>query len=177
VTDGALLASPPETAAITKDPIEVMDALTRKLRGKMGESQRQVNRSVPVWRFADAIGEFRASDTDSAGAPAACVECAQINLARAFDVANQADSAVATMERYVAIPPRRQNYFSDADFLRAVVRERLGQLYEANGDTVKAVNNCRAFIALWKNAEPEFQPRVAEAKRRLAMLTPVEKLR
>ena len=39
-SDGALLASFPETAASTKELIEVMDALTRKLRGKMGESLR-----------------------------------------------------------------------------------------------------------------------------------------
>jgi hypothetical protein len=44
-------------------------------------------------------------------------------------------------------------------------------------DTAKAVTNYRTFIALWKNAEPEFQPRVAEARRRLVQLTPVQKLR
>ena len=58
-----------------------------------------------------------------------------------------------------------------------MVHERLGQLYEAKGDTAKAVTNYRTFIALWKDAEPEFQPRVAEARRRLEKLTPVEKLR
>ncbi len=128
-------------------------------------------------RFADAIREFRASDTDTSGVPADCIECAQISLARAFDAANQADSTIATMERYLAIPPRRQNYVNDAHFLRAMVHERLGQLYEAKGDTAKAVSNYRTFIALWKDAEPEFQPRVAEAGRRLEKLTPVEKLR
>ncbi len=127
-------------------------------------------------RFADAIREYRASDNDTAGVPAACAECAQINLARTFDAATPADSAVATMERYLAIPPRRQNNGYDAYLLRAMVHERLGQLYEAKGDTPKAVNNCRTFIALWKNAEPEFQPRVAETKRRMEKLTPVEQV-
>ncbi len=128
-------------------------------------------------RFADAIREFRESDTDTSGVPATCVECALINLARAFDAANQADSTVATMERYLAIPGHRLTVLSDAYFLRAMVHERLGQLYEAKGDTAKAVTNYRTFIALWKNAEPEFQPRVAEARRRLVQLTPVEKVR
>lgn len=58
-----------------------------------------------------------------------------------------------------------------------MVHERLGQLYETRSDTAKAVTNYRTCIALWKNAEPEFQPRVTEARRRLDTPTPVEKLR
>ena len=38
------------------------------------------------------------------------------------------------------------------------------------GNTEKAIENYRAFIELWKNADPELQPRVADAKRRLARL-------
>ena len=45
--------------------------------------------------------------------------------------------------------------------------ERLGQLYEAKGNTTKAVEHYQAFIDLWKNADPELQPRVAGARRRL----------
>ncbi len=149
------------------------------VQGVASQSWHEVRGSIALAerRFADAIREFRASDTDTSGVPAVCVECAPINLARAFDAANQADSTVATMERYLAIPPRRQNNLSHAYFLRAMVHERLGQLYEAKGDTTKAVNKYRTFIALWKNAESEFQPRVAEARRRLEKLTPVEKVR
>ncbi len=150
------------------------------VQGVASQSWHEVRGSIALAerRFADAIREFRASDTDTSGVPASCVECAQINLARAFDAANQGDSAVATMERYLAIPPARGSYnFYDAYFLRATVHERLGQLYEARGDTAYAVNNYRAFIDLWKRAEPELQPRVADAKRRLEKLTPVEKPR
>ena len=57
------------------------------------------------------------------------------------------------------------------------IRERLGQLYEGMGDTAKAIENYRAFIELWKNADPELQPRVADAKRRLARLTQPEQPR
>lgn len=52
------------------------------------------------------------------------------------------------------------------------VRERLGQLYEAKGNTAKALENYRAFIDLWRNADAEVQPRVAEARRRVAKLAP-----
>jgi len=58
---------------------------------------------------------------------------------------------------------------------RANTHRRLAELYEAKGDTAKAVEQYRAFIELWKNADPDLQPRVTEAKRRLAQLTPVEK--
>ncbi|HEV8499078.1 MAG TPA: hypothetical protein VGQ56_19505 [Gemmatimonadaceae bacterium] len=35
----------------------------------------------------------------------------------------------------------------------------------------------RAFVEQWKNADPELQPRVAEARRRLQALTPVERVK
>jgi tetratricopeptide (TPR) repeat protein len=57
------------------------------------------------------------------------------------------------------------------------IRERLGQLYESMGDTAKAIANYHAFIELWKNADPELQPRVADARRRLARLTQPEQPR
>jgi len=45
------------------------------------------------------------------------------------------------------------------------------------GNMPKAIEHYRAFIELWKNADPELQPRVADAKRRLARLTQPEEPR
>jgi predicted amidohydrolase YtcJ len=53
-----------------------------------------------------------------------------------------------------------------------LLRDKLGEVARE-----KAVENYRAFIDLWKNADPELQPRVADARKRLAALTPVEKPR
>jgi hypothetical protein len=50
------------------------------------------------------------------------------------------------------------------------VRKRLGELYEAKGDAQRAASNYLAFIELWKNADPELQPKVLEARQRLAHL-------
>jgi hypothetical protein len=58
---------------------------------------------------------------------------------------------------------------------RAGIQRRLGEPYEPKGDTAKAVEQYRAFIDLWKNADPELQPRVTEIRRQLAQLTPVER--
>ena len=66
--------------------------------------------------------------------------------------------------------------FGDAINLAATY-QRLGELYETKGDRKRAVECYEKLIALWKNADPELQPRVADARQRLARLTPVEKSR
>ena len=124
----------------------------------------------------DALTEFRRGDVGYDGAPVdECAPCLAFDLARAYDAAGNADSAAVFFEQYLATPVW---FKADPamDPLRVpAIRERLGQLYESLGKTDKAAENYRAFIALWKNADPELQPRVAEARRRLARLAPVEK--
>lgn len=58
---------------------------------------------------------------------------------------------------------------------RERARTRLGELYEAKGDRDKAASYYSRFIALWQDADPELQPKVAEAKARLARLTADER--
>jgi tetratricopeptide (TPR) repeat protein len=126
----------------------------------------------------DALVEFRRGDVGYDGLPAdECAPCLPFNLARAFDAAGKPDSAAVMFERYLSTP-----YWLKIDAEMDPVRlpaihERLGQLYESMGNTEKAIEHFRAFIELWKNADPELQPRVADARKRLARLTPVEKPR
>ena len=47
---------------------------------------------------------------------------------------------------------------------------RLGELYEAKGDRAKSMDYYTKFIDLWKDADIELQPTVAEARRRLDKL-------
>jgi hypothetical protein len=49
--------------------------------------------------------------------------------------------------------------------------ERLASLYEARGDTRKAVCYYGKLIELWETADPELQPRVESARRAIAALT------
>ena len=124
----------------------------------------------------EALAEFRLGDVAFDGAPATeCAPCLPFNLARAYDAAGMPDSAAMMFERYLSTP----YWFKpipELDPLRVpAIRERLGQLYESMGNTEKAAENYRAFIELWKNADPDLQPRVADARRRLARLTPVER--
>jgi tetratricopeptide (TPR) repeat protein len=129
-------------------------------------------------RPLDALVEFRRGDVGYDGLPASeCAPCLPFNLARAFDAAGKPDSAAVMFERYLSTPYWLKTDAEMDPVRLPAIHERLGQLYESMGNTEKAVEHYRAFIELWKNADPELQARVADARKRLARLTPVEKPR
>ena len=113
-------------------------------------------------RYDDAIRAYRVADQGP------CVICATALLARAYDLAGDADSAIATFERYLTTP-ELDRFEHDAVFY-AGAHKRLGELYEARGDRDKAASHYARFVELWKEADPELQPRVQDAKQRLARL-------
>jgi serine/threonine-protein kinase len=125
-------------------------------------------------RPAEAAAEFRRGDVAPDGPATACAACLSANLARAFDAAGQADSAAAAMEHYLATPGAARRTAADGTYqdglYRAAFLRRLGALYATRGDTARAVDRTRAFVALWRDADPALQPAVAEARRRLAAL-------
>ena len=47
---------------------------------------------------------------------------------------------------------------------------RLGELYENANDAKRATEYYGRFVDLWAKADPEFQPRVADARRRIDQL-------
>ena len=98
-----------------------------------------------------------------------CVACPLPMLARAYDLAGNADTAIAVYERYVGIGTMDRAE-TDAFFLPAV-HKRLGELYDTRGQRDPALRHYRAFIDLWKDADPELQPRVTDARQRVAALT------
>ncbi len=53
---------------------------------------------------------------------------------------------------------------------RAEAEELRGQIAEQRGDMAAAIRGYRNFIDLWKNADPELQPRVAAARAAVARL-------
>ncbi len=112
-------------------------------------------------RYADAAKEYRAADVGP------CVACALPSVAQAYDLAGMADSAIAVFSRYVDAGDRPLG----VDYLTlAGSHKRLGELYEAKGDRAKAASHYTKFVALWKDADPELQPQVADVKKRLARL-------
>jgi tetratricopeptide (TPR) repeat protein len=125
-----------------------------------------------------AIEEFRRGDVGYDGLPVdECGACVWYDLARAYDAAGQVDSATVMFERYLSTPFFAKPELGLDPVRVPAIHERLGQLYESMGKTDRAAEQYRAFIDLWKNADPNLQPRVTDAKRRLARLTSAEKPR
>ena len=118
-------------------------------------------------RPLDALAEFKLGDRLPDGPVDACVRCHLADLASAYDSAGARDSTIATMEHYVALSS--PEVWPDQDFL-ARFHRRLGELYEASGNSRKAIPHYERFVELWKNADPELQPKVARARERLAVL-------
>ena len=141
-------------------------------------------------RPLDAISEFRLADVRPDGPANACNTCLFAGLGRAFLLADQSDSAITMLEKYLETPhfwrfqdvdPRlitpahKQTYlyyrFGDTDpgFL-AWAYQRLGELYEEKGERSKAITYFTKFAELWKDADPDLQPRVAAVRARLEKL-------
>lgn len=114
-------------------------------------------------RYADAVKEVKASDIGS------CTTCVLPVMALAYDYAQQNDSAIATYTRYVESPSMLNRFGNDGFFLPGSYK-RLGELWEAKGDRQKAVRYYTKFVELWKNADADLQPKVAEVKKRITRL-------
>jgi eukaryotic-like serine/threonine-protein kinase len=130
--------------------------------------------AVAEKKYDEAIAALWASDTLYDGAPVSCESCAIPPLARAYDRAGKTDQAIAMLERYVHDTYAFRFANTDPYYLTPSY-ERLAQLYEQRGDRANAITDYGKFIELWKNADPELQPRVADAKKRMVALTAGEK--
>jgi len=71
-------------------------------------------------------------------------------------------------ERYVNTP--NAAHISQDRWHLARILNRLGQLHESKGNRDAAIRYYERFVNLWANADPELQPRVASARRRLLRL-------
>ena len=118
-------------------------------------------------RTADALAEFRE------GAAPGCPTCMLPTSGRAFDMMGNADSTIMAFEGYLRSTAYARMWMDDT--YRAGIYKRLGELYEAHGDTTRAIANYAAFTAYWKNADPELQPKVVQVRQRLARLHAAER--
>lgn len=100
---------------------------------------------------------------------AACASCTLPELGYAYDLAGRQAQAIVTFERYVTTPASSRWNNTDPIYLAGIYK-RLGELYEEKNDLAKAASYYSRFIDLWKDADPELQPRVVDAKARLARI-------
>ncbi|HET7040980.1 MAG TPA: tetratricopeptide repeat protein, partial [Gemmatimonadales bacterium] len=99
---------------------------------------------------------------------ARCAHCGLYEEAEAWDRLGQVDSLRATLERATGTIAYRDEV-DDASYY-ALALHRLAELAEARGDVAQAREYYRRFVERWRDADPQFQPQVAEAQRRLAAL-------
>ena len=117
-----------------------------------------------------AIAWMRRGDIEADGLPTHnCSVCTPLIIGLAFDRAGRADSARTYLTTYVEMDGT-DRVFIDRYYL-APTLFRLGELYESANDTKRATEYYGRFVDLWRNADPELQPRVADARGRMARLT------
>jgi len=120
-------------------------------------------------RQADAIAEFRLADDRSMNL---CRSCALPPLGDAYDLAGEAASAVAVYERFLGGVLFGGDEVHAASQYLPSIYERLGALYESRGEPGRAIHYYGKLVELWKDADPELQPRVEAARRAIEALSP-----
>jgi tetratricopeptide (TPR) repeat protein len=145
-----------------------LDTAGRRLR--VSDIHASLGRiAVAEKKYDIAVREFLAADTLYDGQPTPCPTCFEPELGHAYDLAGKQDEAIATFEKYLATPYATRWMGTDPLYLGGIYK-RLGELYEEKNDDAKAAQYYAKFIALWKNADPELQPAVADAKARLGLV-------
>ena len=145
-------------------------------KAALAEAEGRLDDAIRLYRQADrhpSQGEYPYS---------ICTSCLFLELARVYDRAQQRDSSTFYYELFLKTPlynPRvvEGNPWRSRLEMRwwglvneAWIHERLGALYEQTGDRQKAITHLEAFADLWKDADPELQPRVAAARNRIVQL-------
>jgi tetratricopeptide (TPR) repeat protein len=96
-----------------------------------------------------------------------CTFCTAFDEGRAFEKLGEVDSAIVQYERFV----NGHNVDGEnREFYLAAALRRLGEMYESRGDRAKALEYYGRFVDLWKNADSEFQPLVADIRKHMADL-------
>lgn len=114
-------------------------------------------------RYADAIEAVRRSDVGAQR------KVSFVRVAKVFDKAGQADSALHYYEQYVNSTAIDLTLWSEALDL-AYARKRLGELYEARKEYTKAHEQYSALVLQWRDADPELQRIVRDVRARMAVL-------
>jgi tetratricopeptide (TPR) repeat protein len=114
-------------------------------------------------RPADAVQRFR-----EAAAYGSCDYCSLATLAMGFRAAEMPDSAILYYRRFIEATD--MDRIVDDAWELAPAYESLAELYEAAGDLPAARHYAGLFVTLWKDADPELQPRVRRKREMLERL-------
>jgi hypothetical protein len=121
-----------------------------------------------------ALAEGRAAQAEAELRPAAdghvCPICPLPDLARAYEAAAKPQAATAVYERYLTTP-WLWRYEPDAVELGWAMK-RLAELYDARGEPAKARATRVRLLQLWRGADAELQPVLADARAHLTAEQP-----
>jgi tetratricopeptide (TPR) repeat protein len=156
----AQLGQADQAEAMAAAYAQTVPATRRETDGELAWTQGAVALVQERWR--DGIEALRL-----AARQWGCRPCNLVQIGQAFERLGEPDSARASYERYVGeyIP-----YPIGQDTDMAFALRRLGELSEQVGDRARALEWYGQFVDLWKDADAELQPRVQEARRRMAEL-------
>ena len=186
VLDGLLKAYPPERMAEPERPlVSLIQAASiagdRETATRLFEEFQRHRGNLPgrAWGFVkesmrgqvlsmrkETLPEALAGFHKSA---VTCSYCVDPPMALAFDRAGMPDSALRYLERWA---DSGENIWEVGWYWDwpPVAYLRLGELYEAKADTAKAIDFYGRFTELWREADPEFQPKVKDIRRRISEL-------
>ncbi|HEX9165700.1 MAG TPA: hypothetical protein VF862_07295, partial [Gemmatimonadales bacterium] len=111
----------------------------------------------------EALDAFTRADRDM------CKVCVMPGMARAWGDLGQEDSVLSILQRMVDMSDDDRMPVDGVELGGAYAR--LGELYEVRGDRARALEYNGKFLDLWKGADPEFAPVIAQVKERQRRLT------
>jgi tetratricopeptide (TPR) repeat protein len=136
--------------------------LPAELRGSRGPGKLSALIDIDEGRVDEGIERLEALEAESE-----CIPCFAGDIARAYESSGRPFEAIQAYERYLGF---RYLYAWLLDAQIGPMLYRLGSLYDETGQTEKAIDAYSKFVERWKNADPELQPQVEEAKRRIGDL-------
>ena len=175
IIDFYSLADQPEKARqwLNRYDAEVKDTFLLRLQ-RPGRLRVGAEVLVAEGKALEAVDGLRRSEMLPDGPVGTCVICVPMFLSFAFDKSAMADSTIHYMEQTLATYDVNRMPDVRDPILIPFFNRRLGELYEARGNRVKAVDHYRKVIDLWKDADPELQVIVAELRSRVRRLSDTE---
>jgi DNA-binding winged helix-turn-helix (wHTH) protein/tetratricopeptide (TPR) repeat protein len=131
-------------------PIEYLYGLNDRIAGLIAMADGRPAEAAQRLHAASRVGQ--------------CLPCVLLDLGRARQAAGDPRGALETYQRYVRYPYEEKTE-------PGLVYERLSELYERAGDRRQSIDYARRLLALWKDADPELQPRLNAARTRIAVLS------
>jgi len=146
----ALTGFEQDQASLSRDPV----GRRAFFAGHVALAEGRWDQAIPLLQQADAATTIEE-------------RYALVQIGRAFDLAGRSDSAIVYYQKFLG--KREAEPENDARW-RARTHRWLGALYEAKGESKKAIEQYAQFLELWRQADPSLQPQVEEIRGQLGRL-------